>query len=241
MERKKKLIALLLLTIFLLGIIIASYKLFFWTTSDVENAKIKNKIEENIKVEEKSYNIDFEKLKKQNKDTVAYLKVNNTNVNYVVVQGKDNDYYLHHNFKKKSNVAGWIFVDYRNKLNGYDRNTIIYGHNMSNKTMFGSLQKTLKKSWYTNKDNQIIVLVTENGTNYYQIFSIYSIPVETYYINTQFANSEEFYEFLKVLRKRSVYDFNVSLELDDQILTLSTCNSRGKKRTVIHAKLIRKD
>ena len=241
-SKKIYLITMILLCLF--GVLFASYKLLYWTSSDIENSEIKEEIEENIVIEESNetneteFNVDFDSLKKKNKDTVAYLKVNNTKIDYVVVKAKDNDYYLHHNFNKKSNAAGWVFADYHNKFDGSDRNIVIYGHNMKNGTMFGTLKKTFKKEWYKNTDNHIITLVTDQGTLKSQVFSVYSIPVEDYYINTKFSSDNDFYKFIKTLKSRSIYNFKVDVNKTDKILTLSTCNSAGKNRTVLHAKLI---
>ena len=246
-KRKNKIYLLTMILLCLLGVIFASYKLLYWTSSDVENSNIKKEIEEEIIVEESNetnettYEIDFKELKKKNKDAVAYLKVNNTKIDYVVVKAKDNDYYLHHNFKKQSNVAGWVFADYHNKYDGNDRNLVIYGHNMRNGSMFGTLKKILKKDWYKNTGNHIVTLVTEDGLHKYQVFSVYSIPVESYYINTQFNNNKDFYKFLKKINSRSIYNFKVDLKETDKILTLSTCTANSTKRVVLHAKLIDND
>jgi sortase B len=229
-----------MILVFSIGIIYSSYRILTWKKDNNENINIKEEIEEAVEVieeeEEVKYSIDFNKLKSQNSDTVAYLKVNNTDVDYVVVKGKDNKYYLTHNFEKKWNVAGWVFADYHNKFDGTDRNIVIFGHNMKTGIMFGTLKKVLKKDWYTNPDNSIITLATEAGNYSYQVFSVYSIKPEAYYINTEFKNDSEFYEFLNKVKNRSIYDFNVSLSKEDKILTLSTCNSNG--RTVLHAKLL---
>ena len=98
-------------------------------------------------------NVDFKKLLKQNSDTVGWIYINNTNVNYPIVQTVNNSFYLNHDFNKKSNVAGWIYLDYRADFTNFKKNTVIYGHGRTDKVMFGSLENTLKKSWYTNKNN----------------------------------------------------------------------------------------
>ena len=145
---------IIMIIICIAGCIFSAYKIIFWKHSDIENTNIQKDLVENIKIieenstnetEEIKYEIDFESLKKQNSDTVAYLKVNNTKIDYVVVKAKDNKYYLTHNFKKKGNAAGWVFADYHNKFDGKDRNIVIYGHNMKNGSMFGTLKKTMTK------------------------------------------------------------------------------------------------
>ena len=183
--------------------------------------------------------VDLKKLKEKNNDTVGWLNVNNTNINYPFVKSSDNDYYLHHSFDKSYNNAGWVFLDYRNNKNLTDKNNIIYGHHRVNNTMFTSLLNTLNESWYTNKDNHIIRVSLENENSLWQIISVYKIPVESYYITTKFNNDNEFITFLDTISKRSIYNFNYNVNKEDIILTLSTCYD-DDNRTVVHAKLIKK-
>ena len=184
-------------------------------------------------------NVDFNDLLKKNSDTVAWIKVNNTNVNYSVVQGKDNEYYLHHDFNKYSNMGGWIFADYRDNFEYFGTNTIIYGHNLTNRTMFGSLIWCEKESWYKNEENQYIKLSTPNSNTIWRIFSIYEIKPETYYLKTYFESDKEHQEFLDTLKNRSIYNFGENLSYEDKILTLSTCSDDGLRRAVIHAKMVK--
>lgn len=182
--------------------------------------------------------VDLKKLKEKNNDTVGWLNVNNTNINYPFVKSSDNDYYLHHSFDKSYNNAGWVFLDYRNNKNLTDKNNIIYGHHRVNNTMFTSLLNTLNQSWYTNKDNHIIRISLENENSLWQIISVYKIPTESYYITTKFNNDNEFITFLDTISKRSIYNFNYSVNKEDIILTLSTCYD-DNTRVVVHAKLIK--
>ena len=183
--------------------------------------------------------VDITELKDKNSDTVGWINVNNTNINYPFVQGKDNSYYLSHSFDKKYNEAGWVFLDYRNSKDLNNKNTILYAHSRLDKTMFGSLSKVLKSSWYNNKDNHIIRLSTESENTLWQIFSVYKIPEESYYITTEFNNDSDYEKFLNVIKNRSIYNFNTTLNNNDKVLTLSTCYS-DTERTVVHAKLIKK-
>ena len=178
-------------------------------------------------------------MKKQNNDTIAYLKVNNTSIDYVVVKTDNNDYYLNHDFNKKSNISGWVFADYHNKFDGTDKNIIIYGHNTQDGSMFGSLKNVLTEVWQKNEDNHKITLVTEKENYIYQVFSTYSIKAEDYYIKTNF-NNEEYEEFLNKIKSRSNYDYDVNVNNKDKILTLSSCTRSGINRVVLHAKLIDK-
>ena len=253
MKKKRKvkygnIIAIIVVILGALTIIYSSFNIIKWYLANRENEKIKEELKENIIIETienpndseeviQKYQIDFKTLKEQNNETVGYIKVNNTNIDYVVVKHSDNSYYLKHNFMKSLNNAGWIFADFHNKLDGSDKNIIIYGHNTRDNSMFGSLKNTLNEDWYKNEENQIFVFVTEKGTYYYQVFSNYSIKPEDYYINTEFKN-DEFDEFIKTIKSRSVYDYGVEVFKDDKILTLSSCIGDGSKRVALHGKLM---
>ncbi len=182
--------------------------------------------------------VKFDELIKKNNDTVGWINVNHTNINYPFVQTSDNEYYLNHSYDKSKNDAGWVFLDFRNHKNLSDKNNVLYAHSRLDKTMFGSLSNVLKKNWYANKDNHVIKISTPNEDSLWQIFSVYVIKEETYYITTSFKNDEEYQNFLDTIKKRSKYNFNTSLNTNDKILTLSTCYS-DTKRTVVHAKLIK--
>ncbi len=236
---KKKIIIRIFEILFIIMIIISLINIGIWYYDNHKNNEIKEELEELIKVDEddnnKKYIIDFASLKEKNPDTVAYLKVNNTNIDYVVVQGKDNSYYLKHNFNKEKNNSGWIFMDYHNKLDGNDKNIVIYGHNTRDGSMFGTLRRVITKSWYNNPDNYYVSLFIDNEEKKYQVFSTYSIAVEDYYIKTEFKNDSEFDQFIKKLKSRSVHNYNIDVNKDNRILTLSTCTGNGTRRMVLHA------
>lgn len=228
----------------LIGLLIYSgIKIFKWNKENSNNNNITDKINEAVTVEKNSegkedFNINFNMLKKQNEDTVAWIKVNNTNVKYPVVKAKDNSFYLTHSFDKSNNSAGWIFADYKNKFDDTDKNIVIYGHNRRDGSMFSSLKNALNPNWYNNDLNRNILLYTENGEYNYEIFSIYKIESEDYYIKTEFNDENDFEDFLNTITKRSVQDFGVNVSKDDSILTLSTCANNNKYRVVIHAKKV---
>lgn len=186
--------------------------------------------------------VNFDELLKKNSDTVGWIKVNGTNINYPVVQANNNDYYLYHAYDKSKNNAGWIFADYHNDMVNLGRNTIIYGHGRLNNTMFGSLKNILKSSWYDDKNNYIVKFSTLKENTLWQVFSIYSIEAEGYYITTSFKNNEAYNDFLTVMKNRSIKDFNTTVNVNDKIITLSTCKDiAGKERVVLHAKLIKRE
>ena len=105
--------------------------------------------------------------------------------------------------------------------------------------MFGSLPSCLKKSWYTNRENQFIKLSTPYTNTVWKIFSMYVIKPEVYYLMTYFKDDIEHQEFIETIHKRSIYDFNTEVSHEDKILTLSTCSDDGTKRVVIHAKMVK--
>ena len=182
-------------------------------------------------------NVDFNELLKKNPDTVGWIKVEGTKVNYPVVQSTDNDYYLSHAFNKTANQGGWIFADYRVNFKDFGKNTIIYGHNMNNKTMFGSIPNMLYNSYLSNSSNYYIKISTPTSNSVWKVFSIYTVDPETYYLKTNFK-SEPYSKFLSTLKSRSIYNFDIDVSENDKILTLSTCDNTGTKRVAVHAKMI---
>ncbi len=183
--------------------------------------------------------VEFNELKSINISTVGWIQVGGTNINYPVVQNNDNNYYLTHSFDKSYNTAGWVFMDYRNKVEELDKNTIIYAHGRYDKTMFGSLKNIVKSDWYNNSNNYIIKFSTEYENTLWQVISVYHIPTTSDYLQTKFVTNEGFTNFANKLIKRSVFNFNTSINQDDKILTLSTCYNESEK-VVMHAKLIKK-
>ncbi len=180
----------------------------------------------------------FEKLKEINNDTVGWLTVNNTKIDYPVVQSTDNDYYLYRDYYKNKNRHGWIYMDYRNNIEDLSDNTIIFGHNLANQKMFGTLRYVTNASWYKKSSNQIITFNTTKANMKWQIISIYKIPVTNDYLVANFASSEDKLNFLDMITQRSIYNFNATFDENTKIITLSTCSNGSKDRLVVHAKLI---
>ncbi|MBO5475687.1 MAG: class B sortase [Bacilli bacterium] len=191
----------------------------------------------NIPINYLQYNRMFDELTKLNSDTIGWIRINNTKINYPVVQYKDNKYYLNHDFNKDKNKLGWIFMDYRNNPDNLDYNTIIYGHNMRQGLMFGTIKNMFNKSWYTNNDNLTFEFSTDSNYRKWRIFSIYKIDETSNYLKTNFDSKQEYKNFINIITNRSVFDFNYVVEDDDKIITLSTCYGNGV-RHVIHAVLI---
>lgn len=184
-----------------------------------------------------NYEQVFETLLQKNPDTVGWLTVNNTKINYPVVQASANSYYLNRDFNKKKNSMGWIFMDYRNNPLDLNKNTIIYGHNIKQGIMFGTIKNMMNSSWYNNANNQIITFNTPTKNMKWQIFSLYKINATEDYLKNEFASDEEYLEFINMIKGRSIKNFNVEVNENSKILTLSTCFSHTT-RHVVHAVLI---
>lgn len=183
--------------------------------------------------------VNFSELKNINNDVRGWIKLNGTNINYPFVQSNNNKYYLTHSFDKSYNSAGWLFLDYRNNINN-NKNTIIYAHGRTDKTMFGSLRNVLTNNWLKDTNNYVIKISTETENSLWQIFSTYHLPTTSDYLQTNFNNDNEFQDFINMIISRSSYNFNTSVSVNDNILTLSTCYSNSDKM-VVHAKLIKKE
>lgn len=209
---------------------------------DEEEASSQETSKEPVK---SKYDLDnsFDYLLSKNKDTVGWITVNNTRVNYPVVQSKDNDYYLKHDFFKSKTSIGWVFMDFRNDPKNLNDNTIIYGHKLKSGLMFGTLTNAMNRSWYTNSDNQIITFNTVNKEMKWKIISIYRTDYTTDYLVTVFNDERSFNKWIKMITDRSVYNFKENVQYGDKILTLSTCigASSANQRMVVHAKLIKEE
>jgi len=185
----------------------------------------------------KNYSQKLSELKKINKDTIGWLKINNSSINYPIVQTTNNEYYLDHSFDHKINLNGWLFLDYRSDPNNLSRNNVIYGHSGNYYVMFGSLYQTMKDYWLKNPNNHKITFNTSSNHTW-QIFSIYVINSTNDYIQHSFKTDEEYLNFLNKMKSRSIYDFGQTLSVNDKILTLSTCYKDSGRRLVVQAKLI---
>ena len=191
-------------------------------------------------LKQKLIDVDLNALRQQNSDTKAWLQVTGTNINYPVVQTTNNEYYLKHSFDKSYNSAGWVFADFRNKLDGTDRNTIFYAHARSDGSMFGSLKNILSSSWVSDDNNFTVRTVNDSVSGLWQVFSVYRIPVTNDYIQTDFRSDEEYLNWLNMLKNRSQYKFNANMQAADKIITLSTCHGvASSERVVMHARLIK--
>ena len=183
-------------------------------------------------------NVNLNYYIQKNPETVAWIQVNGTNINYPVVQHSDNEYYLEHDFYQRKTNIGWIFGDYRDNFETFNNNTIIYGHNLINGTMFGSIPNLLNTNWFATPNKNYIKLSTKTTNSIWQIFSIYKITPTTDYLQSKFNSTSTYQEFLNTIKIRSEHQFDIELNYTDKIITLSTCDNIGTKRIAVHAKLV---
>jgi sortase B len=172
-----------------------------------------------------------------NPDTVGWLTVPGTNIDYPVVQTTDNKYYLSHNYNKEKDYNGWVFMNYFNVPQNLDRNTILFAHNRYySGVMFGTLSNVTKKNWY-NEANNISIYYNTLYDNYeWEVFSIYKIDITDDYLKTIFKTDNEWLDFIDMIRERSMFASSATVGVNDKILTLSTCLDNDQ-RLVVHAVL----
>jgi sortase B len=185
----------------------------------------------------KSIQDQFKPLLKINSDVIGWVKIDDTLIDYPVVQAADNEYYLSKDLNQKNNVNGSIFLDYRNHIDKDEKHWILYGHNMKNKSMFMALLNYESK-WYFDH-HSIIDFDTLYGNKKWRVFSAYFTNTSEDYLRTDFKTNAEYKDFIKSLQEKSLHSTKITLYDSDTVLTLSTCsNTHDGARFVVHAKLI---
>ena len=184
--------------------------------------------------------MDLEALRRTNGDVLGWILIPGTEVNYPIVQRGDNDYYLDHTWKGESSSVGAIFLDYRNAADFSDGNTLIYGHNMKNRSMFGSLKYYLNDGHW--EEHPAVYLVNDAGVHRYDIYAVYEAAVDSVTYELNFADDAAKTEFIHHGIRRSVVDTDIVPTAKDGIITLSTCTGVGyATRWVVQAALITPD
>ncbi len=183
--------------------------------------------------------IDFGSLKSVNDDVVGWIYVEALpDISYPIVQGEDNETYLHRTYEKNYNFAGAIFVDYENKGDFSDCNTLVYGHNMKNGSMFAQLKKFSQDS-ETYKKSKYFWIFTPEKNYRYEVISAYTTGVNSDTYTLFKGPGEEFQKYLQTIRGYS--DISVDTEemtIKDKIITLSTCTGNEATRYVVQGKRV---
>ena len=183
--------------------------------------------------------VDFEKLKSINDDVIGWIYVDALpDISYPIVQGKDNQTYLHQTYEKNYNFAGTIFIDYENKADFSDCNTLVYGHNMKNGTMFGQLKNFSKDDSAYNKSKYFWIFTPEKIYRY-EIISAYTTAVNSDTYTLFKGPGQEFVYYMnKIVSYSDVKTTPGELGVDDKIVTLSTCTGNESTRYVVQGKRV---
>ena len=181
----------------------------------------------------------FKELYGQNSDIVGWITIENTDIDYPILQSEDNSFYMDKDFYKEYSYPGSIFLDFRCDFTNMYKSAhqIVYGHNMKNGTMFQQLTKYEDEDFFN--ENRYININTLYGNYIFEVFAAYETPVSYYYLETDFNGKQDWLEFIEGFEERSAYDAGITLSGNDVVLTLSTCTNQhdNKYRFVVQARL----
>ena len=257
-EQKKKKKSDVLLTIALIAAIVvfcyAAFNLYHIYTEYKKGTDEYNQIEEMAVTERDAdsaevagpnaqlkppIEVDFDKLKSVNEDVVGWIYVDALpDISYPIVKGKDNQTYLHQTYEKNYNFAGTIFVDYENSGDFSDCNTLVYGHNMKNGSMFGHLKKFREDDKLYKQDKYFWILTPERNYRY-EIITAYTTSVNSDTYTLFKGPGEEFEKYLETIKGYSeIQTDDTDLTIKDRIVTLSTCTGNESTRFVVQGKRV---
>ena len=217
----KKILSNLIITICLCSFCFFSFKIYNYIKEEKKKIQPSEKEEESNIKNNFPIEVDFEALKNKNEDIIAWIYSEGTPINYPIVQAKDNDYYLRRLIDGTYNQAGTLFMDYRNNKDFNDFNTIVYGHNMKNDRMFGTLTNYENQNYYN--EHKEMFLYTEKEKFKIEIFAgfITSSESDIYYFPKTSTTNEKLIDFAE---KNSTFKSNINVSNEDKIITLSTCS-----------------
>lgn len=196
-----------------------------WVPAPVEEDEHMQKLKE----------INLEALREKNPDVVGWIFAPNCRINYPIVQGADNEYYLNHTWDNRKSVAGSIFMEATNHPDFSGFRTILYGHNMADFSMFGGLYRYESVvSW---QRNPYVYLVSDEGVLRYEIYACYKADVESGTYALDFEEENRRAAFVQLTKEEALFDTGITPAVTDRILTLSTCAGGETTRRVVHARL----
>ena len=228
-----------IITILLISLVLISSYLIF--KEKKQNEKQENTFEDLIEIVEENIEnqeerkIDINKLYEENKDIVGWLKIDNTTINYPIMQNiNDPNYYLHRDFYKNYSSYGTPYMAKQCNLNS--DNIVIYGHHMKNNKMFGELEKYKSKDFYNN--HKIITFTTLEKEYSYEIFAVFKTTVYTkntfrYYENINFENKKMYNDFINICKDKSLYQTGIEIKDKEKLITLSTCEYSNKNSRLV--------
>lgn len=197
-----------------------------WVVAPVENDPVMDEMAQ----------INLAALREANPDVVGWIRIPDTKIDYPLMQGEDNDFYLKHTWDKQPNSVGSIFLEHLNSSDLTDYNTIVYGHNMKNGLMFGDLPDfSIQKHWQT---HPYVYLLTDAGVYRYEIFAFYLAEVDSLTYSMNPAQDITKTDFLNLAMEKNRIQTGIEPALTDRILTLSTCSGGSyANRYVVQARL----
>lgn len=178
--------------------------------------------------------VDLDKLREANPDVVGWIRFDEMNINYPIVYSGDNDTYLRADLNKEYSKAGTLFIDKKNQPDFSDGNTIIYGHNMKNGSMFGKLKNYKKDNFY--EENQYFTIYTTDRAMRYHIYAYHDIEETDSYFFTTYEGEKALGDLISFVKRKSYQDTGVEVTADDKTVTLVTCSAE-KYRFLVHAVL----
>lgn len=229
----KNIITLSLIIIIVSCIIIVIDKNYEYYKSNNTYKELREKVFRNLADSNEERN---EKFKEINSDYKFWISIDNTEIDYPVVQGRNNEFYLQNNFYKEKDICGSIFIDCNNDILN-DKNLILYGHNMRNGSMFAGLNKFKEKNYF---DTGIIKIIKDDKEYSYEIFSVFTEASDKLILKSNFDYEEQFLSYIDYMKQKSIYGKNISNNISS-IITLYTCSYEfDEARTIVCAALIEK-
>lgn len=238
-KEKKKILRYRIIMIILLSVMIFSlYKICTILMEYRQGTQAYEKIQ-NLAVQEDAEAenpIDFEVLQRKNSDIKGWLRAKGTIINYPVVQGKDNQYYLYRMADRSENGKGSLFIDYRCKRPFEQFNTIIYGHRMKDGSMFHTLTEYESKEFY--KNHQVMEIFLPEKQYKLEIFAAVRIPADSSLYKWEFSGRTEKKIYLSKIQEKNLLETNIIPEPDDRIVMMSTCTYEFEDaRLVVYGRL----
>ncbi len=252
--RKKKkggsnIVSNIILVIAIVVFVVSAYKLYGifseYNKGDKEYQKIQDLVINTDKkddTKEETFSVDFEKLLEMNSDVVGWIRFDEpSEINYPVVQGRDNEEYLKRTFEANTNKLGTLFVDVNNPGDFSGRNTFIYGHNMKNGSMFAQLLKYKDDSFY--KEHPYFYIYTPDGkVRTYEIFSAGVVKDTSDSYIMDYADDAAFQTYIDYIKQQSAYPTSAEVTTASKIVSLSTCtNVRDDERFLVHGVMIKEE
>lgn len=252
-RRKKKggsnIVSNIILVIAIVVFAVSAYKLYGifseYNKGDKEYQKIQDLVintEKKDDTKEEAFSVDFEKLLEMNSDVVGWIRFDEpSEINYPVVQGRDNEEYLKRTFEANTNKLGTLFVDVNNPGDFSGRNTFIYGHNMKNGSMFAQLLKYKDDSFY--KEHPYFYIYTPDGkVRTYEIFSAGVVKDTSDSYIMDYADDAAFQTYIDYIKQQSAYPTSTEVTTASKIVSLSTCtNVRDDERFLVHGVMIKEE